>query len=106
MVKYIYNIYATQGSFGIDDELWSDDDLGCVYDSYKECVDAAFDMADFFFYEVNEKYHGGRGNEPYEVKIDIYSDKYADTADGDDKWVRVNTNTLFPYSDASGYKVG
>lgn len=106
MAKYIYNIYATQGSFGIDDEIWSDDDLGYVFDSYKECRDAAFDMADNFFYQVNEKYHGGRGNEPFEVKIGIYRDKYADTADGDDRFVLINTDTLYPYADASGYEVG
>lgn len=105
MARYIYNIYACLGSFDVDDEIWSDDDFGFVFDSYKECVDAAFDMADNFFYEVNEKYHGGRGNDPYEVKIDIYSDKYNRSGDDGD-FVLVNTDTLYPYADASGYEVG
>lgn len=98
---YIYYIYATQGSFGIDDEIWSENE----YNNYKECTDAALDDADDFFFYVNDKYKGGRGNEPYEVKIEIYTDRYATEDDGDEKWTRCDTTTLYPYIDASGYDI-
>ena len=98
---YIYCIYATQGSFSIDDEIWSENE----YNSYRECKDAALKDADGFFFYVNDKYSGGKGNEPYEVKIEIYTDKYATEEDGDEKWARCNTITLYPEFDASGYEI-
>lgn len=101
MAKYIYYIYASQGSFGIDDEIWSE----VEYDTYKECLDAALTDADGFFYYVNDKYDGGKGNEPFEVKVEIYTDRHAKPEDGDEKWTRCNTTTLYPEFDASGYDI-